>query len=137
MELVEGRDLESYVLKNGTVDITTACNWMSQAAGGLQEAHDHHLIHRDIKPSNILFDRDNCVKLVDFGLAMQATSRQTIRGAVLGTIDFMPPEQSIDSSSVGIAADIYGLGATLFWLLTKETPLPRARTMREAMEQLQ
>jgi hypothetical protein len=137
MELVEGGDLESYVYKHGAADIGTACAWIAQAAAGLQEAHDHHLIHRDIKPSNLLLTREKRIKVVDFGLAQQSNLRQTTRGSMLGTIDFMPPEQSLDSSSVGGAADIYGLGATLFWLLTKEPPYPRARTLREAVEQLQ
>ena len=137
MELVEGGDLEIYVQKHGAADIGTACGWIAQAAAGVQEAHDHHLIHRDIKPSNLLLTRERQVKVVDFGLAQQSNLRQTSRGAVLGTIDFMPPEQSLDSSSVGVAADIYGLGATLFWILTKEPPYPRAQTIREAMDQLQ
>jgi hypothetical protein len=137
MELVEGGDLESYVEKHGVVDVSTACAWIAQAAAGLQEAHDRHLIHRDIKPSNLLLTREKRIKVVDFGLAQQGNLRQTTRGSMLGTIDFMPPEQSLDASSVGGAADIYGMGATLFWLLTREPPYPRARTMREAVEQLQ
>jgi hypothetical protein len=137
MELVEGGDLENYVRKHGSLDVGTACGWVAQAACGLQEAHDHHLIHRDIKPSNLLLSRHGQIKIVDFGLVQQFSARQTSLGAILGTIEFMPPEQSQDSSSVGVAADIYGLGATLFWLLTSQPPHPPTRSAREAVMNLQ
>ena len=137
MELVEGGDLEQHVLSFGPVEIGKACGWVSQAACGLQEAHDHNLVHRDIKPSNLLLSNTNKVKIVDFGLVQQFDQRQTSLGALLGTIDFMPPEQSQDSSSVGTAADIYGLGATLFWLLTGQPPYPQARSLSQAIANLQ
>src|SRR5205807_4398719 len=107
MELVDGGDLERHVMEHGRVDIPQGCDWIRQAACGLQEAHDHHLIHRDVKPSNLLMTRQGQVKVVDFGLARQFCSRLTSPRALLGTIEFMAPEQSRDPSLVNASADIY------------------------------
>jgi response regulator RpfG family c-di-GMP phosphodiesterase len=137
MELVSGGDLGQYVEENGPVDIEQACDWIRQAACGLQEAHDHHLIHRDVKPSNLLLSEQGQVKVVDFGLVRQFSSRLTDPRALLGTLEFMPPEQSCDASTVDGRADIYGLGATLFGLLTGEPPYPPARSLAEALRVLQ
>jgi response regulator RpfG family c-di-GMP phosphodiesterase/tRNA A-37 threonylcarbamoyl transferase component Bud32 len=136
MELIDGGDLEQYVLDHGPVSYAQACDWICQAASGLQEAHDHHLIHRDIKPSNLLLTTQRQVKIVDFGLVRQFPSRLTDPRALLGTVTFMAPEQSRDASVVGAEADIYSLGATLFWLITGETPHPAERTIMAAMRQL-
>ena len=87
---------------------------MRQAACGLQEAHDHHLVHRDIKPSNLLLSARGQVKIVDFGLARQFCSILTTRQVLLGSVEFMAPEQSHDPTNVSPQSDIYGLGATLF-----------------------
>src|SRR5262249_22583223 len=91
----------------------------------------------DIKPSNLLLTDDQQVKLVDFGLVRQFSSRLTDPGVLLGTVEYMSPEQSCDPSSVGSQADIYGLGATLFWLLTGEPPYPRGRTLADSLRLLQ
>jgi serine/threonine protein kinase len=85
----------------------------------------------------LLFTNQGQVKLVDFGLAQQFNMRQTERGTLLGTLEFMAPEQSEDASSVGIGADIYGLGASLFFLLTGQAPYPQARTVYQALQNLQ
>jgi response regulator RpfG family c-di-GMP phosphodiesterase len=137
MEVLSGGDLEAHVLDHGLPSTAQACEWIRQAACGLQVAHDHHLIHRDIKPSNLLLTVHGQVKLVDFGLARQFQSRLTDPRVTLGSLEFMPPEQSRDPSEVGVEADIYGLGATLFWLLTGQPPYPRARNMGEALRALQ
>ncbi|HLW66804.1 MAG TPA: serine/threonine-protein kinase, partial [Gemmataceae bacterium] len=108
MELMSG-DLEQYVYDHGTLPIPLACEWIRQAASGLQQAHDHHLIHRDLKPSNLLRTEQNQIKLVDFGLAREFTSNRTEPRSLLGSIEFMAPEQSIDPTSVRGAADVYGL----------------------------
>src|SRR5262249_49622522 len=137
MEVVDGGDLEKLVVKNGPCDIARGCDLVRQAAGGLQAAHDRHLIHRDIKPSNLLLTTAGQVKLVDFGLARQFCSRLTDPRALLGSVEFMPPEQSHDPSAVGKEGDIYGLGATLFWLLTGEPPYPFASSVGAALRTLQ
>jgi len=135
--LVPGGDLDQYVVDHGPVPVPQACEWIRQAAYGLQEAHDHQLIHRDIKPSNLLLTSQNQVKLVDFGLARQFSSRLTDPNALLGTVEFMSPEQSRDPSFVGSGADIYGLGATLFFLLTGEPPYTEVRSLSERLRMLQ
>jgi len=136
MELLEG-DLEQYVYDHGILPVPQACEWMRQAASGLQQAHDHHLIHRDLKPSNILRNDQLQVKLVDFGLAREFTSNRTEPRSLLGSIEFMAPEQSVDPTGVRSAADIYGLGATLFWLITGHTPYPRENSVADALRRLQ
>ncbi len=137
MELLPGGDLDQYVTRNGPVPIAKACDWIRQASYGLQEAHEHRLIHRDIKPSNLLLGKSERIKIVDFGLVQQFHHRQTEMGDILGTIEYMAPEQSRDSSTIGIAADIYGLGATLYRLLTGEPPYPRTRVFSLALRRLQ
>jgi serine/threonine protein kinase len=137
MELVAGGDLEQFVLDHGPVPVAQACEWIRQAACGLQEAHDRHLIHRDVKPSNMLLSPQGEVKLVDFGLARQFCSRLTEPTALLGSVEFMAPEQSRDPTAVAGPADIYGLGASLFWLLTGELPYPPQPTIAEALRSLQ
>jgi serine/threonine protein kinase len=137
VELVPGGDLEEYVSGYGPAPVGQACAWAAQAASGLQEAHDHHLIHRDVKPSNLLLAPDGQVKLVDFGLVRQLSSKLTDPRMLLGTVEFMAPEQSRDASAVGSEVDIYGLGATLFWLLTGEYPYPPSRSVTEALRRLQ
>jgi response regulator RpfG family c-di-GMP phosphodiesterase len=136
MELVRGGDLEHYVNKHGPLPVEEACEFARQAAIGLQAAHDRHLIHRDLKPSNLLRTFDGRIKLVDFGLARQCSSRLTDHRMLMGSLEFMPPEQSHDASTVGQEADIYGLGAVLFWLLTGEPPHPRTHNLRQALCQL-
>lgn len=136
-ELVPGGDLERWVLNNGLFGVAECCELMRQAALGLQAAHDRHLIHRDVKPSNLLITPDGQLKLVDFGLARQFDSRLTDQRALLGSVDFMPPEQSHDPSLVGKEADLYGLGATMFWLLTGEGPYPPQPHIGQALRQLQ
>jgi serine/threonine protein kinase len=136
-ELVSGGDLEDYVSAYGPVPVGQACAWACQAASGLQEAHDHHLIHRDVKPSNLLLAPNDQVKLVDFGLVRQLSSKLTDPRTLLGTVECLAPEQSRDASAVGSEVDIYGLGATLFWLLTGEYPYPPSRSVAEALRRLQ
>ncbi len=137
MELVDGGDLEEYVVRNGLCGVAEACDYVRQAACGLQAAHDRHLVHRDIKPSNILRTPGGRIKLVDFGLVRQFCSRLTDPRALLGSVEFMPPEQSYDPSAVGKEADIYGLGATFFWLLTGEPPYPFQPHVGKALRLLQ
>jgi len=137
MELIDGSDLELYVQRHGAVAIATACKWICRAAAGLQEAHNHGLIHRDVKPSNLLLANNGQIKLVDFGLVRQFANGLTDPKTMLGTIEYMSPEQATDPSSVGTHADIYALGATLFLLLTGHPPYPSATNLRASLRQLQ
>jgi response regulator RpfG family c-di-GMP phosphodiesterase len=95
-----------------------------QVAAALAEAHKHGLVHRDIKPSNIQVTPEGQAKLLDFGLARNFGNGVTEPGTVLGTIDYMAPEQVTDARTVDIRADLYALGGTLYWCLTGEPPFP-------------
>ncbi len=122
MEYVPGQDLEDLVNGRGPLEPSFACDLIHQVASALAEAHKHNLVHRDIKPSNVLITPEGQAKLLDFGLARHFRHRQTEAGTMLGTLDYMAPEQAQDAGSVDIRADIYGLGGTLFWCLTGRPP---------------
>jgi eukaryotic-like serine/threonine-protein kinase len=127
LEYVEGRDLGSLVKERGPLPVLEACGYALQAARGLGYAHRCGIIHRDFKPANLLLTRDNVVKLSDLGLARFTHPgpevELTMRGACLGTPEFMAPEQAEDASRADERSDLYGLGATLFHLLTAELPV--------------
>ena len=124
MEYVPGQDLEEYVRSQGPLGLVKACDLIHQVASALGEAHKHGLVHRDIKPSNILVTPEGQAKLLDFGLARQYSTGMTEQGALLGTLDYMAPEQVQDARAVDIRADIYGLGGVLHWCLTATPPFP-------------
>ena len=110
------------------LSVARACDLIYQIAGALDETHRHHLIHRDIKPSNILVTEDNVAKLLDFGLALHFGRRRlTNPGTLLGTLSYMAPEQAVDSANVDIRADIFGLGATLYFGFDRASPPSRPR----------
>jgi serine/threonine protein kinase/formylglycine-generating enzyme required for sulfatase activity len=130
MEYVEGRDLAHLVQAKGPLPVAHACNFAYQAALGLQHAYEEGLVHRDIKPGNLMLARQGekaIVKILDFGLA-KATREEKVEGALtwsgqaLGTPDYIAPEQIVDAPSADIRADIYSLGATLYYLLTGRPP---------------
>jgi response regulator RpfG family c-di-GMP phosphodiesterase len=133
MEYVPGQNLEQLVLDHGPLPIARACDFVSQAASGLRHAYEHGLVHRDIKPSNLVVTPRNQVKILDFGLARLCRRRCTEAYAMLGTVDYMAPEQARDARTVDIRADIYGLGGTLYWLLTGERPFPGDRSPIEEL----
>ena len=133
MEYVPGQDLEQHVEKLGPLPIAKACDLAFQIASALAEAHKHNLVHRDIKPSNVLITPEEQAKLLDFGLARHFRHRHTEPGTILGTLDYMAPEQAQDAASVDIRADIYALGATLFWCLTGKPPFATEGTLIQAV----
>ncbi len=129
MEYVEGRDLQNLVKDQGPLDCDQAANYIRQAADALAYAHESGLIHRDIKPANLLVDARGTVKLLDLGLARFVDEKipsLTIAHDenVLGTADYLAPEQAVDSHGVDLRADIYSLGCTLYYLLTGHPPFP-------------
>ena len=131
MEYIKGNDLAEILQTRGQLGVSEVVGYMIQAAKGLKYAHDQGVIHRDIKPGNILVDPTGNVKIVDMGLAKleskeneKKVSMLTGATAVMGTVDFMSPEQGFSSKSVDARADIYSLGATLFYLLSRDVMYP-------------
>jgi response regulator RpfG family c-di-GMP phosphodiesterase len=133
MEYVAGQDLEEYVLSRGPLPVARACNIAHQVACALAETNKFGLVHRDLKPSNVLMTPEEQAKLLDFGLSRQVNNRLTQAGTVLGTIDFMAPEQARDASTADVRADVYGLGGTLYWCLTGQLPFPGEMSAAEAL----
>jgi serine/threonine protein kinase len=127
MEYVDGRDLHALVCQDGPLDYHLAADYIAQAAAGLEHAHHCGMVHRDIKPANLLVDRKQAIKILDMGLA-KFTGLSAVAAAVakdeqvLGTADYLAPEQAVNSSTVDQRADIYALGCTLYFLLTGHPP---------------
>lgn len=145
MEYVEGADLAQVVAQHGRLPVKLSCHYMRQAALGLQHAHEQGMVHRDIKPQNLVVTQEGQLKILDFGLARFAREQMdepesheqtssseelmsqtahslTLPGSVVGTPDYIAPEQTTDSRNIDIRADIYSLGCTFYFLLSGRTP---------------
>jgi tRNA A-37 threonylcarbamoyl transferase component Bud32 len=151
MEFVEGTNLANYLQARGRLAAAEACAYVRQAALGLQHAFDKGMVHRDIKPHNLMLTPGGEIKVLDFGLARfvfeqfpdedacnrledtlaphatrsgEGVSGLTAAGSMMGTLDYMAPEQARDARRADIRADIYSLGCTLYQLLTGQVPFP-------------
>ncbi len=134
MEFVEGKSLAQWVQQRGPLSVVQACNAIRQVCVGLQHAHERGMTHRDIKPQNLMLAKSGKIKILDFGLARfereqlpvsptaATESELTAFGTVLGTPDYMAPEQATDSRLADARSDIFSLGCTLFFLLTGRSP---------------
>lgn len=153
-EYVAGTDLGKYVRLLGGVPAAEASDYIRQVALGLQHAHERNLIHRDIKPGNLLlttpckkktaplFGTGSVVKILDWGLASLTRPGQAQRSAesaepckvLIGTADYLSPEQALRPDSVDIRSDIYSLGCTFFYLLTGQPPFPDGTVMQKVLK---
>jgi serine/threonine-protein kinase len=133
MEYVEGINLLRLVKEQGPLPPPLACDLIRQAALALEHAHTHDLVHRDVKPSNLMVVRSPnhppVVKILDFGLARfladsDEQDRLTRLGSVVGTVDFISPEQALDARKADARSDVFSLGATLYYILTGKAPYP-------------
>jgi serine/threonine protein kinase len=143
MEFVDGVGLDEVVRRRGPLPVAEACEYLRQAAAGLQHAHELGMVHRDIKPHNLMLARSGQLKILDFGLAgfaseaasgelhvdggeapsaAEASQQLTQLGTMMGTPDYMAPEQAADAHAADIRADIYSLGCTFYTLLTGQAP---------------
>lgn len=159
MEFVEGTDLASIVKQRGPMSVAEACECVGQAAAGLQHAYEKGMVHRDIKPHNLMRAARGQVRILDFGLAgfaaeaggwvderdaatvpdghagsgsaVQSAAHLTTMGSVMGTPDYMAPEQAVDAHSADVRADIYSLGCTLHFLLTGKPPFDEGNVIEK------
>ncbi len=163
MEYVEGVDLSRLVKVSGPLPVEQACDFIAQAALGLQHAHERGLVHRDVKPANLLVTRPAgkapaampldppssasgvlrgpVVKILDLGLARlhpamedEGVAGVTQEGVVVGTVDYLAPEQAVNSSTVDVRADIYGLGCSFYFLLTGQVPFVGTTAMEKLLK---
>jgi serine/threonine protein kinase len=135
MEYIPGLTLSRLVNENGPLPVSRAARLLAEVAAGLEHAHQQGLIHRDLKPSNILITPHDHAKVLDLGLAMlegEDSDDPTVTGGegyIVGSMDYIAPEQTADSTAVDARADIYGLGCTLFFALAGQPPFPGGTTM--------
>ncbi|MCA9192823.1 MAG: serine/threonine protein kinase [Planctomycetales bacterium] len=121
MEFIDGIDVEHLVNEKGPLPLGMACYIASEVIRGLRHAELQGIVHRDIKPSNIMFSHNSEVKILDFGLASLREGKhghETASGAILGTPQYISPEQATNAKHVDLRADEYSLGCTLFFMLT-------------------
>jgi serine/threonine protein kinase len=162
MEFVEGTDLGKHIGLSGPLAVSEACDFIRQAAMGLQHAHERNLVHRDIKPVNLFLTQalvpanvgggkkvkqtiKPLIKILDWGLAglhypkgqsSQAMMQSMAKG-IVGTADYLSPEQACNHLTVDIRGDIYSLGCTFYFLLTGQPPFPTGTLMQKILQHQQ
>jgi eukaryotic-like serine/threonine-protein kinase len=139
MEYVHGCDLSSLVARRGTPSFAKAADYIRQAALGLAYLHERGIVHRDIKPSNLLVDSSGIVKIFDLGLARVPTEGDQSLTAlhhetIVGTPDYMAPEQVLECHDVDGRADLYALGGTFYFLLTAHAPFAEGTLARRLLK---
>jgi serine/threonine-protein kinase len=165
MEYIDGTDLGKLVRLGGALRVRDACDYIHQAALGLQHAHERNLIHRDLKPVNLFLTHvpvarsagagrgrgtktalgKPLIKILDWGLAGLRAPRgatpgelvESVASCVVGTADYLSPEQARDASAVDIRGDIYSLGCTFYFLLTGQPPFPEGSVMQKVLQHQQ
>ncbi len=138
MQYIQGTDLQRLVSDQGPLSFRQAADYIRQAALGLQHIHDKQLIHRDVKPANLMVDSQEIIKVMDLGLVHLGTEVRSLtlehNENVLGTADYLAPEQAVNSHEVDRRVDIYALGCTLYFLLTAQPPFPSGTVTQRLMK---
>jgi serine/threonine-protein kinase len=142
MEYIDGIDLARLLKQSGPLPVAQACEYVRQAALALQHIQEHGMVHRDIKPANLMRDNHGGgIKVLDMGLVrlldddsgVPAATKLTRLGAVMGTVDYIAPEQALNSHKADIRSDLYSLGCTLYHLLTGRVPFPADEPMAKLL----
>ncbi len=135
MEYLDGRSLKELIVGHGPAPVKVAIEYARQILSALRFAHRHGIVHRDIKPHNVLVDREGRVKVTDFGIARAGTSQMTETGSIVGTAQYLSPEQA-RGGEVDQRSDLYSLGVVLYELLTGRTPFEGDTPVEIAMKHL-
>ena len=135
MEYVDGRSLKELIVSRGPAPLTVAIEYARQILSALRFAHRHGIVHRDIKPHNALVDAEGRVKVTDFGIARAGTSQMTEAGSIVGTAQYLSPEQA-RGTNVDQRSDLYSLGIVLYELLTGSVPFNGDTPVEIAMKHL-
>jgi serine/threonine-protein kinase len=135
MEYLDGRSLKELILSRGPAPVSVAVDYARQILSALRFAHRHGIVHRDIKPHNVLVDADGHVKVTDFGIARAGASQMTEEGSIIGTAQYLSPEQA-RGTTVDQTSDLYSLGIVLYELLTGEVPFTGDSPVEIAMKHL-
>jgi eukaryotic-like serine/threonine-protein kinase len=135
MEYLDGRTLKELIVGRGAAPINVAIEYARQILSALRFAHRHGIVHRDIKPHNVLVDGEGRVKVTDFGIARAGTSQMTETGSIVGTAQYLSPEQA-RGGEVDPRSDLYSLGVVLYELLTGKTPFDGETPVEIAMKHL-
>src|SRR5213595_24254 len=135
MVYIDGRSLKELIVSRGPAPVNVAIEYARQILQALRFAHRHGIVHRDIKPHNVLVDGDGRVKVTDFGIARAGTSQMTEAGSIVGTAQYLSPEQA-KGGDVDPRSDLYSLGVVLYELLTGKTPFEGETPVEIAMKHL-
>src|SRR5881396_3512620 len=135
MEFLEGRSLKELIVQRGPAPVTVSVEYARQILSALRFAHRHGIVHRDIKPHNVLVDSEGRVKVTDFGIARAGTSQMTEAGSIVGTAQYLSPEQA-RGSPVDQRSDVYSVGIVLYEMLTGKVPFTGETPLEIAMKHL-
>jgi eukaryotic-like serine/threonine-protein kinase len=135
MEFLDGRSLKELIVGRGPAPVNVAVEYARQILSALRFAHRHGIVHRDIKPHNVLVDGEGRVKVTDFGIARAGASQMTEAGSIVGTAQYLSPEQA-RGGNVDQRSDLYSLGVVLYELLTGESPFDGDTPVEIAMKHL-